>query len=181
MLYPFYGSYTKILIIFGSAHDLIHKIQHNSKTAEKEKENATVPLRPRSSAQLAWNLAQPAFPRARWQFCRKALGFLSNQPADQATIHMSLRLCNQTPPSSRLYNSKVPDAPGRPERDIPRRRGLRRPTPATPNQTEASTSTSKQPATERARKPELYCSSELWPRAAADMAAAVLTPVALDW
>ena len=51
MLYPFYGSYTKIFTIFEPAHDLIHKIKHNSKTAEKEKENATVPLRPRNSAQ----------------------------------------------------------------------------------------------------------------------------------
>ena len=40
MLYPFYGSYTKIFTIFESAHDLIHKIKHNSKTAKKE--NATV-------------------------------------------------------------------------------------------------------------------------------------------
>jgi len=42
MLYPFYGSYTKIFTIFGSAHDLIHKIKHKTKTAQKEKENATV-------------------------------------------------------------------------------------------------------------------------------------------
>jgi hypothetical protein len=72
-----------------------------------------------------------------------------------------------------------PRRPGRPERGRTRWHGLRRPTPVTPSQTETSTSTSKQPATEQASKPALYCSSELWPRAAADMAAAVLTPVAL--
>ena len=70
-----------------------------------------MPLRPRSSAQARVNLAQPAFPRARWQFCRKTLDFPRNQPADQATVHMSLRLCKQTPPLSHLYNCEVPDAP----------------------------------------------------------------------
>jgi hypothetical protein len=38
MFFSFYGTYTKSFIIFGSAHDLLHKIKHNSKTAQKEKE-----------------------------------------------------------------------------------------------------------------------------------------------
>ena len=38
MFFSFYGTYTKIFIIFGSIHNLLHKIKHNSKTAQKEKE-----------------------------------------------------------------------------------------------------------------------------------------------
>jgi len=42
MLYPFYEIRTKSFIIFGSAHDLLHKIKHIAKTAQKEKEKNTV-------------------------------------------------------------------------------------------------------------------------------------------
>jgi len=37
MFYLFYGTYTKIFIIFGSTQDLLHKIKHNLKIAQKEK------------------------------------------------------------------------------------------------------------------------------------------------
>jgi len=38
LFFSFYGTYTKIFIIFGSAHNLLHKIKHKAKTAQKEKE-----------------------------------------------------------------------------------------------------------------------------------------------
>jgi len=37
MFYSFYGNYTKIFIIFGSAHNLLHKIKHKSQSCIKEK------------------------------------------------------------------------------------------------------------------------------------------------
>ena len=38
MLYLFYGSYTKILIIFGSAQNLLFKFRHRAFLNKKEKE-----------------------------------------------------------------------------------------------------------------------------------------------
>ena len=37
MLYSFYRTYTNIFIIFGSAHDLLHKIKHKTKFLHKKK------------------------------------------------------------------------------------------------------------------------------------------------
>ena len=43
VLYPLYRTYTKISIIFGSAHDLLYKIKHKINFAQNEKEKDTVP------------------------------------------------------------------------------------------------------------------------------------------
>ena len=42
MFYSFYGTYNKIFIIFGSTQDLLYKIKHKAKLAQKEKGKATV-------------------------------------------------------------------------------------------------------------------------------------------
>ena len=58
MFYSFYGTYTKIFMIFESAHNLIHKFKHKAKTAQKEKEKDTV-------QRAAWKLARrPAHARS---------------------------------------------------------------------------------------------------------------------
>ena len=40
--YSFYRTYTQIVIIFELAHDLLYKIKHKAKFAQKEKGKATV-------------------------------------------------------------------------------------------------------------------------------------------
>ena len=42
LFYSFYRTYTKISIIFGSAHDLLYKVKHKINFAQKEKEKVTV-------------------------------------------------------------------------------------------------------------------------------------------
>jgi len=43
VFYTIYRTYTKISIIFGSAHDLLYKIKHKTNFAQKEKEKDIVP------------------------------------------------------------------------------------------------------------------------------------------
>ena len=67
MFYLFYGTYTKIFIIFGSAHDLLHKIKHKSKTAQKEKGKQYYAASGREIGPQAGPL--PLGPRARRARC----------------------------------------------------------------------------------------------------------------
>ena len=61
MFYLFYGTYTKIFMIFGSAQDLLHKIKHMSKFCVKEKRKSSLFPRP---ARLALAQTGPRASRA---------------------------------------------------------------------------------------------------------------------
>ena len=62
VFYSFYRTYTKISIIFGSAHDLLYQIKHTLNFAQKEKGEVTVQ---RAAQELAWSLtggSRPSVP-----------------------------------------------------------------------------------------------------------------------
>ena len=97
MLYPFYGSYTKIFTIFEPTYDLIHKIKHESKIAEKKK-------RKRYCHELARN-------SACWPACSRSAqaGTARATPSTQASLtagpRCQLRL--QAPATAPVSSSSV--------------------------------------------------------------------------
>jgi len=67
VFYLFHGIYTKIFIIFESVHNLICKIKHKAKTAQKEKGKTTV-------QRAAWKSARrPAHGRSAQTRAARAL------------------------------------------------------------------------------------------------------------